>query len=66
MCQMIRSLKVYYCQICIRFPSYQKRISTVRKQYYWLGMKKEVANFIDRCLECQKFKAKHIHLAGLL
>jgi hypothetical protein len=38
----------------------------VKKQYYWPNMKNEVANFIARCLECQKVKAKHIHLEGLL
>jgi hypothetical protein len=29
-------------------------------------MKKEVVDFIARCLECQKVKAEHRHLAGLL
>jgi hypothetical protein len=31
---------------------YQKTIVTVKKQYFWPGMKKEVADFIVRCLEC--------------
>ena len=29
-------------------------------------MKKEVVDFIARCLECQKAKAENIHLAGFL
>jgi hypothetical protein len=29
-------------------------------------MKKEVADFIARCLECQKVKAEHRHPNGLL
>jgi hypothetical protein len=29
-------------------------------------MKNEVVDFIARCLECQKVKVKHKHLAGLL
>jgi hypothetical protein len=29
-------------------------------------MKNEVVDFIARCLECQKVKAKHRHLVGLL
>jgi hypothetical protein len=36
---------------------YQKTISTVKSQYYWQSMKKEVANFIAKCLECKKVKA---------
>jgi hypothetical protein len=49
-----------------RHSSYQKIIVTVKKQYYWPGMKKEVVDFIARCLECQKVKDEHKHLAGLL
>jgi hypothetical protein len=45
---------------------YQKIIAAVKSQYYWLGMKKEVVDFIARCLECQKVKAEHRHPVGLL
>ena len=38
-----------------------KTIATIRNQYFWPGMKKEVANYIARCLECQKVKTKHRH-----
>jgi hypothetical protein len=47
-------------------PGYQKTIAVVRSQYFWPGMKKEVANYIARCLECQKVKTEHRHPAGLL
>jgi hypothetical protein len=46
-------------------PSYHKTIAVVKRQYYWPGLKKEV-DFITKCLECQKVKAEHRHLAGLL
>jgi hypothetical protein len=45
---------------------YQKTIIAVKKQYFRLGMKKEVANFITRCLECQKVKVEHSHPTGML
>jgi hypothetical protein len=32
-------------------PGYQNTIVAVRSQYFWPGMKKEVANYIVRCLE---------------
>ena len=35
---------------------YQKTIAVVRKQYYWPGMKNDVAENIARCMECQKVK----------
>jgi hypothetical protein len=47
-------------------PCYQKTIVAVKKQNFWPGMKKEVAYFIARCLECQKVKVEHRHPASLL
>jgi hypothetical protein len=47
-------------------PGYQKTIVAVKKQYFWPGMKKEVVDFIVRCLECQKVKVEHRHPTGLL
>jgi hypothetical protein len=47
-------------------PGYQKTIVVVKHQYYWPGMKKEVADFISKCLECQKVKVEHRHPASLL
>jgi hypothetical protein len=47
-------------------PGYQKTIVVVKRQYYWPGMKKEVVYFIAKCLECQKVKDEHRHLAGFL
>jgi hypothetical protein len=45
---------------------YQKIITDVRGQYFWPGMKKDVTNYLARCMECQKVKAKHRHPTGLL
>jgi hypothetical protein len=47
-------------------PGYQKTIAAVKSQYYWPGMKKEVVDFIAKCLECEKVKAEHKHPTGLL
>jgi hypothetical protein len=47
-------------------PGYQKSIAAVKSQYYWPGMKKEVVDFIAKCLECQKVKVEHRHPTGLL
>jgi hypothetical protein len=47
-------------------PGYHKTIAAVKRKYYCSGMKKEVVDFIARCLECQKVKAKHRHPVGFL
>jgi hypothetical protein len=47
-------------------PGYQKTIAIVKSQYYWPGMKKEIVDFISKCLACQKVKDEHRHPIGLL
>eukprot|EP00253_Pinus_taeda_P028842 PITA_28842 len=47
-------------------PGYQKMITAIRKEYFWPGMKKDIAEYLARCLECQQIKAEHQHPAGLL
>ena len=47
-------------------PGYHKTIATARKQYFWPGMKKDMAKYISRCMKCQQVKVEHQHPAGLL
>jgi len=47
-------------------PGYQKMITALRKEYYWLGMTRHVVEYLPRYLECQQIKAEHQHPAGLL
>jgi hypothetical protein len=28
---------------------YQKMITTTRKQFYWLGLKKDISNYLSKC-----------------
>jgi hypothetical protein len=37
----------------IGHPGYQKMITTTRKQFYWPRLKKDIANYLAKCLECQ-------------
>lgn len=47
-------------------PGYQKLITSLQKEYHWLGMKRDAVEYLVRCLECQQVKAEHQHPAGLL
>src|SRR5690606_27957727 len=38
----------------------------VKSHYVWSGMKREIAEYISRCMECQKVKVEHRHPIGLL
>jgi hypothetical protein len=41
-------------------------VVVVKSHYYWPGMKKEIVEYIARCMECQKVKDEHRHPTGLL
>jgi hypothetical protein len=45
---------------------HQKTITAIRSQFFWPGMKNYVVDYIARCMECQRVKAKHRHLVGFL
>jgi hypothetical protein len=47
-------------------PCYEKNIAAVKSQYYWPDMKKEVVDFIAKCLECQKVKDENRHPVGFI
>jgi hypothetical protein len=43
-----------------------KTVSAIKSQYYWPDMKREIVEYMAKCLECQRVKAEHRHLDGLL
>ena len=45
---------------------YQKTIATAKKQYFWPGMKKDMVEYISRCMKCQQVKVGHQHPANSL
>ena len=47
-------------------PGVKKMHADLKRYYYWPGMKRDIADFVARCLECQRVKAEHQQPAGLL
>jgi hypothetical protein len=42
-------------------PRYQKTVAAIKSHYFWPGMKKEIAEYIAICMECQRVKDDHRH-----
>ena len=40
-------------------PGSTKMYRTLKDNYWWSGMKKDIAEFVARCLVCQQVKAEH-------
>ncbi|XP_042423149.1 uncharacterized protein LOC122010720 [Zingiber officinale] len=47
-------------------PGGTRMYRDLRRPYWWAGMKKDIADFVARCLVCQQVKAEHQRPAGLL
>ena len=47
-------------------PGSTKMYHTLKEHYWWKGMKREIAEFVSRCLICQQVKAEHQRPSGLL
>ncbi|KAA3473985.1 integrase [Gossypium australe] len=47
-------------------PRSTKMYNDLRKSYWWPSMKKDISEFVSRCLICQQVKAEHLVPSGLL
>ena len=47
-------------------PGSTKMYQDVNTSYWWFGMKRDVSEFVTKCMVCQKVKAEHQVRLGLL
>nr|GEX56318.1 putative reverse transcriptase domain-containing protein [Tanacetum cinerariifolium] len=47
-------------------PGSEKMYQDMKKLYWWLNMKVDIATYVSKCLTCAKVKAEHQRLSGLL
>ena len=40
-------------------PGYTKMYQDLKEFFWWEGMKKDLAEFVSKCLVCQQVKAEH-------
>ena len=59
-------LREFHAKPYSSHPGYQKTLTIVKKFYFWLNLKKDVADFVARCFNCHRVKAECKHPSGLL
>ncbi|EOY26510.1 DNA/RNA polymerases superfamily protein [Theobroma cacao] len=47
-------------------PGSTKMYQTIKESYWWPGMKRDIAEFVAKCLICQQIKAEHQKSSGTL
>ena len=47
-------------------PGCDKMYKNLRSNYWWIGMKKDIALYVAKCLTCSQVKAEHQKPSGLL
>jgi hypothetical protein len=47
-------------------PGSEKMYQDLKKIFWWYGMKREIAEYVAMCDDCQRIKAEHQRSAGLL
>ena len=45
---------------------YHKMLTKIRKVYFCHDMRRNIAEYLNKCRECQQVKVEHQHPAGLL
>ncbi|XP_073067158.1 uncharacterized protein [Primulina eburnea] len=59
-------LREAHCSRHSIHPGIRKMYHTLKSHYWWEGMKKEISDFVARCLTCQQVKAERMRPGGML
>ena len=55
-----------HCSAYSLHPGSTKMYHTLKENYWWQGMKRDIADYVAKCLVCQQVKAEHQLPLGLL
>ncbi|XP_073034915.1 uncharacterized protein [Primulina eburnea] len=59
-------LREAHCSRHSVHPGIRKMYHILKSHYWWEGMKKEISDFVARCLTCQQVKAEGMRPGGML
>ena len=50
---------IMHCSAYAMHLGSTKMYQTIKENYYWSSMKKDITDFVSRCLVCQQVKVEH-------
>ena len=59
-------LKEYHDSATAGHYGVERTINRIAQHYYWLGMSRQLADYVRRCIDCQRYKASNLKPMGLL
>ena len=59
-------LEEAHCSAYAMHPWSTKMYRTIKENYWWSGMKRDIVKYVTRCMTCQQVKAEHQKPAGTL
>ena len=48
-----------HCSAYVMHPDSTKMYQTIKENYWWSSMKRDIVEFVSRCLVCQQVKVEH-------
>ena len=48
-----------HCSAYAMHPGNTKMYQTIKENYWWSDMKRDITDFVSKCLVCQQVKAEH-------
>ena len=48
-----------HCSTYVMHPDSTKMYQTIKENYWWSSMKRDIAKFVSKCLVCQQVKAEY-------
>ena len=48
-----------HCLTYAMHPGSTKMYQTIKENYWWFGIKRDIAEFVSKCLVCQQVKVRH-------
>src|ERR1700738_2585341 len=55
-----------HCSAYAMHPGSNKLYRDLREYFWWVGMKREIAEYVASCVTCQRVKVEHQRPVGLL